>query len=147
LRHHDRVPQPFTLELPDSPTWVIDPPLDPHGDGYVREARVEIRADGLAAHTIATLDYSPETLAAFFNQLAADWRGWEGERRWKALEGMAIEARHNGRAHVLVAVTIEHSWYTSAGEKDAWSARVVIALEAGEQLTAVARQLASLLGK
>jgi hypothetical protein len=66
------VAQPFTLEVPDGPTWVIDPPFDLYGDGYVRKARVEIRADGLAAHTIATLDYSPETLAAFFSQLDAD---------------------------------------------------------------------------
>ncbi len=44
---------------------------------------------------------------------------------------MTIEARHDGRAHA----------------KDAWSARVVFTLDAGEQLTAVARDLASLLGE
>ena len=70
--------QPFTLEAPGGLTWVIDPPVDPCEDGYVREARVEIRADGLAAHTIANLDSAtPQTLAEFFSQLDADWRGWD----------------------------------------------------------------------
>jgi hypothetical protein len=143
------VAQPFTLEVPDGPTGVIDPPFDPYGDGYVRKARVEIRADGLAAHTIATLDYSPETLAAFFSQLDADWRGWEGERQWRALEGLAITAWHDGR-HVLVAVTVKPRRYSQASgamTRDTWSARAVFTLEAGEQLRAAARELASLLGE
>jgi hypothetical protein len=144
------VAQPFTLEAPDSLTWVIDPPVDPCGDGYVRGARVEIRVDGLAAHAIANLDSAtPQTLAKFFSQLDADWRGWDGECRWRALEGLAIEARHDG-GRVLVAVTVEHSWYsraTRAMTRKTWSARVVFTLEAGEQLRAVAWELASLLGE
>jgi hypothetical protein len=32
-RDHERVAQLFTLEVPDGPTWVIDPPFDPSGDG------------------------------------------------------------------------------------------------------------------
>ncbi len=56
---------------------------------------------------------------------------------------MAIEAWHDGRANVMIAVTIKRPWLTFA--KDAWSARAVFTLEAGEQLTAVAREIASLL--
>jgi hypothetical protein len=150
LRHHERVAQPFTLKAPDGPAWVIDPPVDPYGDGYTHQARVEIRADGLTAHTIVTIDSAtPQTLAEFFGQLDADWRGWDGERRWRALEGLAIEARHDG-GHVLIAVTIKHGWYSRharAMTRDEWSARVVFTLEAGEQLRAVARELASLFGQ
>ena len=67
-------------------------------------------------------------------------------RRWAALEGeMAIEAWHDRRAHVVIAVTVRRPQLTHA--KDAWSDRVVFTLEAGEQLTSVARDLASLLGR
>jgi hypothetical protein len=144
------VAQPFTLEAPGGPTWVIDPQVDPHADGYTRQARVEIRSDGLIARTIATIDSTtPHTLAEFFAQLEADWRGWDGERRWRALEGLAIEARHDG-GHVLVAVTVTHSWYSrqvQAMTRDEWSARVTFSLEPGEQLRTVARELASLFGE
>jgi hypothetical protein len=147
--------EPFTLDLPDGRPygdgrvmWIIDPPVDPYGDGYVRTARVEIRADGLEAHSTVTLDPAPGpwNLEEFFTGLAADWRGWTGQRRWRALEGeMTIEARHDGRAHVLLAVTIKRPQLTHA--EDAWSARVVFTMEAGEQLTAVARDLASVLAE
>jgi hypothetical protein len=139
----------FTLELPGGVRWVIERPDDPYGDGdgdgdgYVRSARVSIRASGLEARTTATLSGGPWNPAAFFAELAADWQGWAGERRWRALEGeMEIEASHTG-AHVLVAVTVERPDMTFA--EDAWSARIVFALEAGEQLAGVARDLASVL--
>jgi hypothetical protein len=132
------VDQPFTLEIPDGPTWIIDPPVDPYGDGYTHKARVEIRADGLVARTIATLDGAPQTLAEFFSQLDADWRGWDGERHWRAPEGLAIMAWHDG-GHILVAVTVEHSWYSRASRavtRDTWSARVVFHLMGIWQATA-----------
>jgi hypothetical protein len=136
--------EPFTLELPDGLKWIIEPPIDPYGDGHVRTTQVEIRANGLEAHTTATLSDGPWNPAEFFTELAADWRGWAGERRWRALEGeMEIEASHDHRAHVLIAVTIKRPEMTFA--RDAWSARIVFALEAGEQLTGVARDLASVL--
>jgi hypothetical protein len=75
--------------------------------------------------------------------LVADWRGWAGKRRWRALEGeMEIEASHDG-SHVLVAVTIMRPDMTFA--EDAWSARIAFALEPGEQLTGVANDLAAVL--
>ena len=142
--------EPFVLDSPDGLRWAIDPPVDPYGDGYVHTAHVELRADGLTAKTSATVDGikdgSRQDLAEFFAELASDWRGWTGERKWRALEGeMAIEAWHDGRASVMIAVTIKRPWMTFA--KDAWSARAVFMLEAGEQLSSVARDLASLLGK
>jgi hypothetical protein len=140
------VAEPFTLEFPEGPRWVIEPPHGPYEDAEIRAVTVEIRADDLAARTGAFL-YSGQRpdLAGFFSDLAADWRGWAGKRRWASLEGeMAIEAWHDGRAHVMVAVTLRPA--RRAHAQDAWAARVVFTLEAGEQMTAVARELASLLG-
>jgi Family of unknown function (DUF6228) len=135
----------FALELPGGLRWVIEPPADPHGDGYVRTARVSIQASGLDARTVVTLSEGPWSPADFFAGLAADWRGWAGERRWRALEGeMEIEASHDG-ARVLVAVSVRRPDMTFA--EDAWSARIVFALEPGEQLTGVARDLASVLSQ
>jgi Family of unknown function (DUF6228) len=76
----------LTLGLLDGPKWIIDPPVDPYGDGNVCKARVELRADGLEAHTAVTLDsaFRPGNLAEFFTGLAAGWRGWTGQRRWRA---------------------------------------------------------------
>jgi hypothetical protein len=134
----------FALELPGGLRWVIEPPADPDGDGYVRTALVGIQANGLEARTIVTFSDGPWNPARFFAELAADWRGWAGERRWRALEGeMEIEASHDGRAHVLVAVTVRQADIAFA--RNAWSARIVFTLEAGEQLAGVARDLASVL--
>jgi hypothetical protein len=135
----------FTLELPGGLKWIIEPPADPHGDGYVRAARVGVQADGLVAGTTVTLSDGPWDPAQFFGELAADWRGWDGERRWAALEGeMEIEATHDG-AQVRIAVTVKRPDMTFA--KDAWSARIVFTLEPGEQLAGVARDMASALAQ
>jgi hypothetical protein len=56
---------------------------------------------------------------------------------------MEIEGSHDGRARVLVSVTIKRPQLTLAN--DAWSAPAAFTLEAGEQLTAIARDLASVL--
>ena len=137
--------QAFTLDGPDGLKWIIYPPVEPYADGYIRRSHVEIRTSGLVAQTTATLaGDGPSNLAEFFADLAANWRGWAGERRWRARQGeMEIEASHDGRRYVLIAVTVRRPQLTLA--KDPWSARIVFTLEAGEQLTTVARHLASIL--
>jgi hypothetical protein len=135
----------FTLELPGGLRWVIEPAADPDGDGYVRMAPVSIQANGLGARTTATLSDGPWNPAHFFAELAADWRGWDGKRNWRALDGeLEIEASHDG-ARVLIAVTVKRPDMTFA--EDAWSARIVFTLEPGEQLAGVARDLASALAQ
>ncbi len=137
--------EPFRLHCADDSEWRIDLPIDPYGDGYVRRAGVEIRADGLAARTTVTIDIDQgqADLDSFFTALASSWRGWEGVRHWEALEHeMAIDAWHDGRANVKVAVTVRRSTMTYAD--DAWSARVVFTVEAGEQLASVARNITGL---
>jgi hypothetical protein len=133
----------FALELPGGLTGVIELPFGPLGDGYVRTARVSVSAGGLEARTTVTLSDGPWNPAVFFAELAADWRGWAGNRHWRSLEGeMETEASHDG-AHVLIAVTVRRPGMTFA--EDAWPARIVFALEPGEQLAGVARDLASVL--
>ena len=138
--------EPFRLRTSDGCEWIMHPPADPYEDGYVRTADVEIRADGVTACTTATLSVEPGGigLAGFLAGLAADWRGWDGKRRWQALEReMEIEASHDGRAHVMLAVTVRRP--ERAYADDAWSARVVFTVEAGEELATLAKEIISLL--
>lgn len=70
--------------------------------------------------------------------LDQDWRGWHGTRTWKAMENeMTLEAAHDRTGHVRIAVTLRQAQRTH--DPDAWSAWIVLTLEAGEQL----RELAS----
>ena len=74
--------------------------------------------------------------------LAADWRGWEGTRRWEAAEnGLSIEARHNGaRVELLLVVRRDYA-------PDAWELRVPITIGPGESLTRLASACARLLSE
>jgi hypothetical protein len=67
---------------------------------------------------IATFSDGPWDLALFFAELAADWRGWEGERHWRALEGELEVQASQKDARVLIAVTVKHPDMTFAN--DAW---------------------------
>jgi hypothetical protein len=110
--------------------------------------RVELHDLGLHAETTVTVDGYPTAgagdLAAFMRRLVDDWQGWHGRRVWHALEReMTVEALHDGRAHVVLAVTLRP--HRDAYTEDAWSARAVFPVEAGEQLSTLAQDVQSLL--
>ncbi|MEU4419544.1 DUF6228 family protein [Actinoplanes sp. NPDC024001] len=139
----------FVLGSAGGARWVVHPPQDPFGDGYVHTAETELYQGGLAAKTVAKLDglYAAPatTLAGFVESLAGDWRGWEGVRTWQSMEcELALDARHDGRGYVFLGVTLRApgpDW-----DDTAWSARAVFVLEAGEEMTRFAADLAHLLG-
>jgi hypothetical protein len=142
--------QPFVLERDGHRRWSLYPPVDPYGDGYVARLRVEVLDDGLSAETTATIDRSTagsaDDLGTFLQQLADNWRGWPGNRVWHALENeMTVDARHDGRGYVTLGVMLRRC--RQAYIDDAWSARVVFTVEAGEEMSALAREVQSLLGE
>ena len=53
-----------------------------------------------------------------------------------------VEAWHDGRAHVMLAVTVRRP--ERAYADDAWSARVVFTVEAGEEFATLAKEIISL---
>jgi hypothetical protein len=138
--------QPFVLHpIGTSCRWVLHPPTDPYGDGYIWVVHSEIYDDGMSAKTSVTLAGEETDLGTFFQRLADDWRGWEGAREWRSLEGeMAIDARHDGRGHVAIGVTLRRARESYAD--DAWSARVVFTVDAGEEMTRLASDVRDLLG-
>lgn len=81
-------------------------------------------------------------LAAFFANLAAGWRGWDGERSWESCEGdLRLDARH-AYGHVQLRVTLraDGSGWGNSG----WTATADLTLDPGEQVSVVAADLASL---
>ena len=135
------------LERGANQRWTLYPPTDPYADGYVAHVRTELRDDGLCAETTVTIGgpamSSDEDLVAFLAGLADEWRGWPGSRRWRALEHqMSLAAAHDGRGHVSLEVTLRRQRRPYA--EDAWSARSVVIVEAGEEMTALARDVKSL---
>jgi hypothetical protein len=78
------------------------------------------------------------TLGILFRRLSDDWRGWDGERTWTSIEGgLDLAASHDGLGHVALRVRVRSGLYG-----DAWTARGVIWLDAG-QLGRVAREVAA----
>jgi Family of unknown function (DUF6228) len=118
--------------------WAVGRPVDSYGDGYVHKVFVEISDDGIAASGWATFDgQAPQTLRDFLTGLGEEWRGWPGTRTWTSMEHeMTVNATHDGRGHVRIAVTLRRA--RRADHLHAWSARIVLTVEAGEQLRELA---------
>lgn len=77
-------------------------------------------------------------LAAYFADLAANWRGWSGSRVYESIEGdFRIQANHDG--HVNLDVLL---WESSL--PGGWRVEAQVMLEAGEALTAAAADIAAL---
>lgn len=100
---------------------------------------VTIRDKDLHAQKSVYEGYSDgfELLARFFDDLAAYWRGWTGERVYESIEhDLRIVATHDG--HVRLRVRL---WQSD--DPDGWTLETVVVLDAGEQLSQAARDIAS----
>ncbi|PWN01594.1 hypothetical protein DJ010_17775 [Nocardioides silvaticus] len=81
-------------------------------------------------------------LVQFFEQLERDWRGWEGARTWRSLEGhLSIEARHES-SRVQLRATLRH--LDPSGDLEGWTASVDVSIDPGEQLSAVVQEVRAL---
>jgi hypothetical protein len=113
-----------------------------HGaDGTVRAVEVSVRTPGLAARLQVQSHYAKgfDDLVAFFQGLAASWRGWQGEKAYESLEhDLRLTATHDG--HVRLGVQMSRT-----SGPDGWSATVVLRLDPGEEMTRAADDVAALL--
>ncbi|WP_031229781.1 DUF6228 family protein [Streptomyces niveus] len=100
---------------------------------------VELRAPGLAARVDEVVGWIWDSdLALFLDELATDYRGWEGERSWRTNDGdLAVAAVFRSGGHVGLAWTLR-PWAAADG---GWGASVTTWLEAGEQMTALAADI------
>lgn len=100
-----------------------------------------LHSDSLTASRRVVHHYASgfRDLAAFFESLAYDWRGWPDVREWESVEhDLRIEARHNGHVHLAVRLQDADAWK--------WSATAEVTLEPGEELSRIAGELRRLAG-
>ncbi|WP_041823883.1 DUF6228 family protein [Streptantibioticus cattleyicolor] len=97
---------------------------------------VEAWAPGLTARVDEVVAwFTDPDLAPFLESLAADYRGWRGERRWRTdNRDLAVSAVFRSGGHVGLTWTLR-PWRNAAG---GWGASVTTWLEAGEQMSALA---------
>jgi hypothetical protein len=70
-------------------------------------------------------------LGGFFDDLAAQWRGWTGDKTWAALEGdVSIVASHDGLGTVSLLVSLRDE-PALRPEQPEWQASPVLAVDAG----------------
>jgi hypothetical protein len=117
---------------------VVHAPSEMDG-GYAWEADVELVDSGIHARGVVDLPSSDSGhdigLAGFFQELAASWRGWPGARTWASLCGcLRLEATHDGIGYVILAATLTPLY-------EAWSARIAVQVEAGEEMSQLAADL------
>ncbi|WP_369185099.1 DUF6228 family protein [Streptomyces sp. Y1] len=113
---------------------------DEYGTGFA----VEVHAEGLLARldSVITWVWGPEYLADFLDKLAADFRGWEGERAWST-HHLALRAVFRSGGHVGLTWTLR-PWTT---QEDSWEASVTTWLEGGEQLATFAADIRQFLDR
>lgn len=82
-------------------------------------------------------------LPSFFEDLAANWRGWSGTKTWDDDEGcVSMSASHDGKGLVLLHVVIRSLAYQGPGE---WAASAEVPIEPGalDRIASEVRLLAS----
>lgn len=113
-------------------------------DVVVDTVIAHLRSGTLSASKQVVLSYAPgfADIVAFFESLSEDWRGWEGERMWDALEGdLSVTATYEYH-HVQLRITMRD--HGPGWGNLGWEASVSLTLDPGEQLARIAPDLTSL---
>jgi hypothetical protein len=120
------------------------PGSDPFQDGYdFVDFPVTLSSNGLSAMSIVRTIEGPSQMALslFIDDLASDWKGLSFERRWESIEHhLTIEARSDSMGHLMLTCVLRESY-----EVDAWSARVTVKVEPGEEMMQIAAAVRRLL--
>ena len=101
------------------------------------EYTVRLSGNGLAAEALVlSLNTAGSGLPAFLEQLGEDFRGWNGTHTWENQDhDLGVEATWSSRGHV------ELRWWITPSIYDKWSASVVVEVEAGAEMSALASEL------
>jgi hypothetical protein len=97
-----------------------------------------VRVQGHIFHgTLCVYDDEQVCLAAFFNDLAENWRGWRGKREWGTLEGnMSLSATCDSLGHTYLSIYL----CTDSDLFCGWSLSTTLLIEAG-QLEHIAEEI------
>lgn len=106
----------------------LSEPKPPGSSHPVEYLRVSLEDREIAASTARVYIYEPYHLAAFFADLAAQWKGWAGEKEWHSVEDdFALSCTSDGLGHAALRVTLKSGLY-----EDDWCVQAVIHVDAGQ---------------
>ena len=144
--HEDIDPDPWAVTFGGDGTYLHlgCAQSDPTDRSYLR-VPLHVDAEGLAVR--ATLELNGcggwvPGLIAYIDDLAVNFRGWDGEKSWRDDSGaVAFAATHNRMNTVALAVRLRPAYgYVGPG---AWQADVVVPIEPGA-LSHIASEVRSL---
>ena len=116
----------------------LSEPKPPSVSYPVEYLRITLKDREIAASSSKIYIYEPFDMAAFFEDLAANWKGWEGVKEWASVEGdFALSCTSDGLGHVAMEVTLKSGVY-----EDDWCVKAVIHVEVGqlEEIAAKVKQ-------
>jgi hypothetical protein len=113
-------------------------------DGELWSVTATLELEDLRASTKVLRHYATcmDELIAYFDDIAANWRGWNGAKTYESLEGdLRLDAQHDGFGDVKVMVELKgdvppYAWVATGGvitdpgaqmEEAASNARVLLA--------------------
>jgi hypothetical protein len=115
---------------PPDPARIEFIELEREGDG--KAGRVKVRLVDVGMEAEANVDFNvyveeASKLALLLDEVALEWKGWEGAKEWAALESpFRLVFVHDTIGRVDVKATLGSGWYGSR-----WSATVEFAVEPG----------------
>ncbi|WP_020673298.1 DUF6228 family protein [Amycolatopsis nigrescens] len=108
-------------------------------DHHVIRNCVEGGAPGMRAELHDVTAYPDWHVALFLDELASDFRGWDGTRSWHSPNrDLRVQAIHHARGHVRLTWTLEPWRHSVAGY---WTATTITDCEAGAELGRLAATL------
>jgi hypothetical protein len=104
--------------------------------GELASMQASLSLPHLRAETQVWLVWGVETaLSDLFDDLAANWRGWKGVKKWEAYEGgLALGCSSDRLGHITITVELRQLSHNG------WLVRGDVPLDAG-QLELVAQQM------
>jgi hypothetical protein len=119
---------------------VGQPDVANDGSGYVR-LPIYLEAVGLSAHSTIELENwggGAPGLIAYFKDLAASWKGWQGSKQWHD-DGANVEisATHDGIGTIAMAVSVAP--FTGWDGPGSWTLRIVVPVDPGALDSVVAK--------
>jgi hypothetical protein len=105
--------------------------------------RVTFRENEFEASVqVYAFDPKNDGLPKFFGALARDWKGWDGPRSWRSLEGeFELICEHDGIGHATMTATIHSNPYSHG-----WTGQIRFNIAPGE-LEGIAAGLNRFFGK
>jgi len=104
----------------------LSEPRPPGLSHVVDYCRVTLKGRDIA--TSSARIYDPAGVVTLFDDMAADWRGWEGEKQWSSVEDdFTLSCTSNAQGVVAMTATLKGPYHE--GE---WCVQAVIHVQADQ---------------